>query len=76
MLGSAIAMKTRPLTVQVERENLSDGQPIFVALCLEIDMACQGATVEEATENVIDAATSFFEVASKSEIQHRFVRSL
>ncbi len=64
-------MKTRTLTVRVERERLSDGSPIYVALCLELDMACQGATVEEATENVIDAVTSFFEVASPSEIQRR-----
>jgi predicted RNase H-like HicB family nuclease len=64
-------MKTRELTVRVEREHLSDGQPVYVALCLELDMACQGDTVEEATANVTDAVMSFFEVASPSEIARR-----
>ena len=64
-------MNTITLTVRVEREHLSDGQPIYVALCLELDIACQGATIEEATENVIDAAKLFFEVASPSEIERR-----
>ena len=69
MPGGARAMKTRMLTVRVERERLSDGQPIYVALCVELDLACQGATVEEATANVRDAVASFFEVASPSEIE-------
>lgn len=30
-------MKTRMLTVRVERERLSDGAPIYVALCLELE---------------------------------------
>ena len=64
-------MKTQGLTVWVEQERLSDGQPVYVALCLELDMASQGATVEEAVENVTDAVMSFFEVASPSEIERR-----
>ena len=62
-------MKT--LTVRVERERLSDGEPIYVALCLELDLACQGTTADEALENVTDAIESFFEVASPSEIERR-----
>ena len=64
-------MKTRMLTVRVERESLSDGEPIYVALCLELDLACQGITADEAVENVTDAVLSFFEVASASEIALR-----
>lgn len=64
-------METRMLTVRVERELLSDGEPIYVALCLELDLACQGATANEAVENVTDAIESFFEVASPSEIKRR-----
>ena len=62
-------MKT--LTVRVERERLSDGEPMYVALCLELDLACQGATADEAVENVTDAVESFFELASPSEIGRR-----
>ena len=51
-------MNTRMLNVRVERERLSDGEPVYAALCLELDMACQGATVEKATANVTDAVTS------------------
>ena len=64
-------MKTQGLTVRVERERLSDGEPIYVALCLELDLACQGTTADEAVENVTDAIEFFFEVASPSEIERR-----
>ena len=64
-------MNTVSLTVRIERETLSDGQPIYVALCLELDMACQGTTVEEAKENLTDAVQSFFELATPSEIERR-----
>ena len=64
-------METTTLTVLVERERLSNGEDVYVALCLELDLACQGATVEEATENVTDAVETFFEVASPSEIERR-----
>ena len=62
-------MKT--LTVRVERERLSDGEPVYVALCLELDLACQGATANEAVENVTDAITFFLEIVSPSEIERR-----
>ena len=64
-------MNTVSLAVRIERETLSDGQPIYVALCLELDMACQGASVEEAKENLTDAVQSFFELATPSEIERR-----
>ena len=50
----------------IERED--DG---YVALCLELDIASQGNTVEEARRNLIEAIELFFETADPSEIQQR-----
>lgn len=54
------------MTAIIERED--DG---FVALCPELDIASQGATIEEARTNLIEALTLFFETASDSEIVRR-----
>jgi predicted RNase H-like HicB family nuclease len=51
------------LTAIIERED--DG---FVALCPELDIASQGASVEEARTNLVEALTLFFETASPSEL--------
>ena len=56
----------RQLTAIIERED--DG---YVALCPELDIASQGATVAEARENLKEALELFFETASATEIQHR-----
>ena len=56
----------RRLTAVVEREG--DG---YVALCPDVDVASQGATVAEARDNLIEALTLFFETASASEIDRR-----
>ena len=55
------------LTAIIEREN--DG---FVALCPKLDIASQGASIEEARTNLIEALTLFFETASPSEVSRRF----
>ncbi|HSU61852.1 MAG TPA: type II toxin-antitoxin system HicB family antitoxin [Bryobacteraceae bacterium] len=55
------------LTAIIERED--DG---FVSLCPELDVASQGASIEEARTNLIEALTQFFETASASEITRRF----
>jgi predicted RNase H-like HicB family nuclease len=55
------------LTAIIERED--DG---FVALCPEFDIASQGASIEEARTNLIEALTLFFETASPSEVTRRF----
>lgn len=55
------------LTAIIEREE--DG---FVALCPEFDVASEGASIEEARTNLIEALTLFFETASPSEIARRF----
>jgi predicted RNase H-like HicB family nuclease len=53
----------RQLTVIIEREG--DG---YVSFCPDIDVASQGAMVQEASVNVRDAVELFFEVASPDEV--------
>ena len=55
------------LTAIIEREG--DG---FVALCPELDVASEGASIEEARANLIEALTLFFETAAPSEVARRF----
>ena len=43
----------------------------YVALCPQLDIASQGATVAEARANLEEALELFFETASTSEIQRR-----
>ncbi len=42
-----------------------------MALCPELDIAGQGASIEEARANLIEALTLFFETASDSEVARR-----
>ena len=57
---------TRQWTAIIELEG-----DAYVALCPELDIASQGATVAEARENLQEALELFFETASASEIEHR-----
>ncbi len=57
---------TRQLTAIIERKE--EG---YVALCPELDIASQGASVDEARNNLKEALELFFETASATEIQHR-----
>ena len=59
-------MGRRNLTVILEKED--DG---YVSHCLELDIASQGDTVEEAKANLKEAVEMFFESASESEIFER-----
>jgi predicted RNase H-like HicB family nuclease len=59
-------MLNQRMTAIIERED--DG---FVSLCPELDIASQGATIEEARANLIEALTLFFETASPSEVARR-----
>ena len=54
------------MTAIIERED--DG---FVAFCPNLDIASQGASIEEARANLIEALTLFLESASPSEIARR-----
>ena len=56
----------RRMTAVIEREG--DG---YVALCPELDVASQGETVASARDNLAEALTLFFEVASATEIDRR-----
>jgi predicted RNase H-like HicB family nuclease len=55
---------TRRFTAIIERE-----EDAYVAHSLELDIASQGATVEEARTNLIEAIELFFETASPDEIR-------
>lgn len=59
-------MQTQRLTAIIERED--DG---FVALCPEFDVVSQGASIEEARSNLVEALTLFFETADPSEVNRR-----
>lgn len=55
------------MTAIIERED--DG---FVSLCPEVDIASQGASIEEARANLLEALTLFFETADPSEVRRRY----
>lgn len=57
---------TRQLTAIIEREGSG-----YVSFCPEIDVASQGDTVQEASQNLREAVELFFETASPEEIARR-----
>ena len=57
---------TKHLTAIIEQE---DGG--YVSLCPEVDVASQGATIEEARNNLREALELFFEAAPEDELQER-----
>ncbi len=57
---------TKFLTVILNKED-----DMYVALCLELDIASQGRTVEEAKRNLSEAVELFFEMASPKEVEKR-----
>jgi predicted RNase H-like HicB family nuclease len=59
------------LTAAIEKEKLSTGEDVYVALCLELDIASQGSTIEEAKANIREAVELFLESASPSELERR-----
>lgn len=70
----SIPLMTRPiatvmqlqLTAIIEREG-----DLYVALCPELDIASQGATIEQARENLKEALELYFEVAPEEEVRAR-----
>lgn len=48
----------------------------FVALCPEVDVASQGASVEQAKANLKEAVELFFECASETEVRQRMASEL
>jgi len=63
-LGEEIMQKQ--LTAIIEREEGG-----YVALCMELNIASQGDTIEGARENLREALELFFETASPQEIKTR-----
>lgn len=63
--------QTEHLTAIIERED-----DLFVALCPELDVASQGATIEEAKANLVEALELFFEAADPTEITSRLHRDV
>lgn len=59
-------MAMHSYTAIVEREG-----DIYVALCPELDVASQGATIEQATANLKEAVELFLECADPQEIEKR-----
>lgn len=64
-------MKHLNLTVAIEKEQLSTGKDVYVALCLELDIASQGLSIEAAKANLREAVELFLETASPSELERR-----
>ena len=56
----------RRLTAVIER--IDNG---YVALCPDLDVASQGDSVASARDNLAEALTLFFEVASATEVDRR-----
>lgn len=54
------------LTAIIEREDSS-----YVALCPELDIASQGASIEDARKNLTEAVELFLECADASEVERR-----
>ena len=63
--------RTVPFTAIIEREG--DG---FVALCPELEVASQGASVEEASQNLAEAVSLLLESAEPAEIEARLHREV
>ena len=57
---------TKQLTAIIEREGNG-----YISLCPEVDIASQGATVDEACRNLQEALELFFEAADPAEIKRR-----
>jgi predicted RNase H-like HicB family nuclease len=62
---------TLRITVDIEKESLSSGEPVYVATCRELDLASQGPSIEVAIANVRGALILWLETASSSEIDLR-----
>lgn len=70
-LAGVDVTRTLPFTAIIERDG--DG---FNALCPELDVATQGATVEEARTNLAEAITLLLESADPAEIDERLRREV
>jgi predicted RNase H-like HicB family nuclease len=58
-------------TALVQPDTLPSGAPMFVALCVELDIASQGENRKEALDNLREAVAGFLEVADDAEVGRR-----
>jgi predicted RNase H-like HicB family nuclease len=61
-----IGMATTVYTAIIEKEG-----DLYAALCPELDVASEGATVEEATSHLREAIELFLESADSEEVRRR-----
>jgi len=64
-------MTLPPLTAVICLEHDSSGAPGYVAHCLELGIASQGDTIEEARAMLQEAVEGWLEVASPAEVEQR-----
>ena len=64
-----MALAIPPLSTLIHQEKLSDGSPVWVALCPELGISSQGFNADEAREMLSEAVEGFLEVASPAEIK-------
>ena len=57
----------RQLTAVIQREG-----DMYVSLCPELDVASQGASVEEALSNLQEAVELLLEMADPEEVEERY----
>jgi predicted RNase H-like HicB family nuclease len=65
------AISLPPLTALIHQEKLSDGSPVWVAHCPELDIVSQGFSSEEARMMLQEAVELFLEVALPAEVEAR-----
>lgn len=61
----------RPIQLTALIEPAEEGG--FVSQCVELDIASEGETVEDARRNLIEAVELFFETAPAEEVRRRMV---
>ncbi len=65
-VAGRIGIVTTVYTAIIEKEG-----DLYAALCPELDVASQGATVEEATSNLREAVELFLECADPEKVKRR-----
>lgn len=59
------------LAVRIGKEQLSTNEEVYVATCDELDIADQGATIEEAKQNLLESIKLWISAASETEVDSR-----
>jgi predicted RNase H-like HicB family nuclease len=59
------------LTAVIHQEELSNGAPMFVSHCPELNITSQGETRAAALDNLREAVEGVLEVATPAEIERR-----